>query len=115
LQVSEQRYRSLVDDLDDIIVEATATGEVCYVNPAATRLSGVPAEQIIGRDMLAHVHPDDRAMAAEHGTEGVAGGGAAREARFIAADGSLRWMSVRGRLSSTTTPPTPASAASCRT
>jgi PAS domain S-box-containing protein len=102
IAASDARYRSLVDDLGDIIVEIDATGQITYVNPAWVRLTGISLEEMAGKDMMEQVHPDDRAAAAEHMVEvlsgaDTAGVDAAREVRFLAADGALRWMLVRGR------------------
>ncbi|GAA3185082.1 hypothetical protein GCM10010531_44120 [Blastococcus jejuensis] len=102
LEASDGRYRSLVDDLGDIVVEIGPTGQITYVNAAWSKLSGLSIEEMVGKDMMEHVHPDDRMLAAEHMAEVLSGADtvrpdAAREVRFLAADGSLRWMSVRGR------------------
>jgi PAS domain S-box-containing protein len=97
LEKANHRYVSLVDDLGDIIVELGPDGAVSYVNRACTALTGLPAEEVVGKDMMEHVHPDDRTMAAEHLAEILGGSDQVREARFVAVDGSVRWMTVRGR------------------
>ena len=102
LEASDRRYRLLVDDLGDIIVEVAATGQITYVNPAWVDLTGISMDEMAGKDMMEQVHPEDRVLAAEHMMEVLSGADTAgvetaREVRFIAADGSLRWMAVRGR------------------
>jgi PAS domain S-box-containing protein len=102
LEVSDGRYRSVVDDLGDVIVELDSAGRLVYVNRACSELVGIPVEDMVGKDMMEHVHPEDRMAAAAHMAEVISGADtvrtdAAREVRFIAGDGSLRWMSVRGR------------------
>lgn len=98
----ERRYHTLVDDLGDLVVEIDAAGRIIFVNAAVTALSGLSADQLVGGDMMSQVHPDDREIAARHLTELMEARGesclqAAREVRFFAPDGRLRWMDVRGR------------------
>jgi PAS domain S-box-containing protein len=60
LRQSESRYRALVD-LSPHAIAVHADGKYVFVNPAAVRLFGATrAEEIIGRDVLSLVHPDDR-------------------------------------------------------
>jgi PAS domain S-box-containing protein len=102
LEAVERRYRALVDDLGDIVVEIDAEGRLVYVNRALTELTGLSKDDLSGSGMMDFVHPDDRMIAAEHVAAAIAGAdtrsaATARQVRFLAADGSVRWMSVRGR------------------
>ena len=102
LEASERRYRELVDDLGDIVVETDATGRITYVNRAFTDLVGMSVEDTGGWDMMAYVHPDDRGIAEEQlaaalNGEDTAAAEAAREVRFLPPDQPQRYMSVRGR------------------
>lgn len=65
LQESEDRYRRLVEHSPDAIY-VHERGRILYANPAAARLLGLqsPAE-LVGRHVLDHVHPEDRAVVAE--------------------------------------------------
>lgn len=103
LTAAERRYRSLVDDLGDIVVEIDAKGQITYVNQAWTDLTGLALADMAGRDMMASVHPEDSELASAHVAEALSGAetgsvSAARTVRFLASDGSVRWMSVRGRV-----------------
>ena len=64
LRMSEERYRTLVDSLDDVIFSLDDAGHLTFVSPAV-RSYGFEPEQCIGRPFADFVHPDDRAMAAE--------------------------------------------------
>jgi len=65
IRESEGRYRSLVELSPDAVVVHLG-GKVLYANPAALRLTGAEKEEeIIGREVISFVHPDDRAMALE--------------------------------------------------
>jgi diguanylate cyclase (GGDEF)-like protein/PAS domain S-box-containing protein len=49
----------LVERSPDIVIVIDADGTVRSINPAATLLTGWPAEQTVGRSVLELIHPDD--------------------------------------------------------
>ncbi len=60
LAASEERLRQLVDMAPDAIIIQSG-GRFAYLNPAAVRLFGASsAEELLGRDILEHMHPDSR-------------------------------------------------------
>lgn len=59
LRRSEEQYRKLVENLDDIVYTVDAEGRITYVSGAVARYGYVPAE-LIGRRFLDFTHPDDR-------------------------------------------------------
>lgn len=59
---AEERYRRLVDYSPDAIY-AHEKGVILYANAAAARLLGLgSAEELVGRHVLDHIHPEDRAL-----------------------------------------------------
>jgi len=97
LEASELRHRSVLDEVGDVIVRMRPDGTLSYVNRAWYELTGNPVADTVGADPLANVHPDDRALALEHIAAAIAGAPGVREVRFLAHDGSVRWMEVKGR------------------
>jgi PAS domain S-box-containing protein len=98
LAESENRYRTLVEDVRDVIVRLDPTGRITFVNRAWTELTGLTTEETLKRDTFESIHPDDRMIAAEHlASVSQREDMAARNVRFIAKDGSFRWMEVKGR------------------
>ncbi|MFA4850820.1 MAG: PAS domain S-box protein, partial [Methanoregula sp.] len=66
LRESEEKYRSLVD-LAPIAVLVHRDGKIVYANPESVRLAGAgSAEDLIGRQMLPLIHPDDLPITLEH-------------------------------------------------
>lgn len=59
LRASEERLRIILDNSRDIIYAADARGKVTYVSPQVASL-GLTPDEVIGTDMFALVHPDDR-------------------------------------------------------
>ena len=62
LEASEERYRELVDSLDDVIFRTNPDGRFSYVSAAAVKMVGVSPEQVIGQTVASVVHPEDLAM-----------------------------------------------------
>ncbi len=62
LQASEQRLRSIIHTVPDIIFRLDPQGKITFVSPAVTRYGQKP-EDLIGRSIFAVVHPSDRVKA----------------------------------------------------
>jgi two-component system, NarL family, sensor histidine kinase UhpB len=61
LRESEERFRSLVDQTSDIIAVVDESGVVRYGSPSIETVLGYGAEELVGRNALELIHPDDRA------------------------------------------------------
>jgi PAS domain S-box-containing protein len=58
---SERRFRALVHSAADVIVVVAPDGRLSYVSPAVQATLGLQPEDLLGRDGLGRVHPDDAA------------------------------------------------------
>jgi PAS domain S-box-containing protein len=65
LRASEERFRTLVENTSDGILVLDGQGRIAYVTPPGARILGYPAEEVIGRDGLEFVYPEDRRIAEE--------------------------------------------------
>ena len=65
LEASESRYRSLVENLKDVIFSLDPAGRIVYISPRIETLSGRPAADFLGRPFDDFLHPDDRHAARE--------------------------------------------------
>ncbi len=74
LRHSEERYRALVESSPDAIY-VQVEGVIVYANPAAATLLGVPGPQdLIGRHVVDHVHPEYRDLVQHRIRQAVAHG-----------------------------------------
>ena len=88
----ETRFRTLTDLLPVAIYEATPAGEVTYVNPTFTKLTGHTADSCPDLPMLEIVHPDDLVSVMEAATRAPAEGEYSAQYRVRHLDGSSRWV-----------------------
>ncbi|NHN61268.1 MULTISPECIES: PAS domain S-box protein [Halorussus] len=96
---TEDRYRHLIEESTDVIIVVDASGTFQYLSPAADRVLGYAADEMVGENAFDYVHPDDRerlvaefATQVEHPDERVT-----TEFRFDHPDGGWQWMGVKGR------------------
>ncbi|MEV6025063.1 EAL domain-containing protein [Streptomyces sp. NPDC052036] len=59
LAQKENHFRSLVQGSSDVIMIAAPTGILRYVSPAAAGVYGRPAEELVGTELAALIHPED--------------------------------------------------------
>jgi PAS domain S-box-containing protein len=60
LAESEDKYRTIVETTHDAIVSVNRAGEIVYANQAVAPLIGLPADEVVGRNVFSFVHPGDR-------------------------------------------------------
>jgi diguanylate cyclase (GGDEF)-like protein/PAS domain S-box-containing protein len=91
----EARFGALVQHSADVIAIISADGTLQYASPAAARVWGRAADDLVGASGLQLVHVDDRDAARELvATVRESGGIATAELRFLHADGSWRDFEV---------------------
>lgn len=65
LRDSEERYRELVETMEDVLYVVENDGRVTSLNSAFERQLGWKREEWLGKHFAAFIHPDDLPMAAE--------------------------------------------------
>jgi PAS domain S-box-containing protein len=96
----ESRYRSVVNNLKEVIFQTDATGLWIFLNPAWTEITGFSVEESLGTNFLNYVHPDDRQHNLELFQPLIARQKeyCRHEIRYLTKDGSFRWIEVFARL-----------------
>jgi PAS domain S-box-containing protein len=58
-QDSEEKYRLLVENINDVLYTLDASGRITYISPVIERVSGREPAEFVGKNFSAFVHPDD--------------------------------------------------------
>ncbi|MBM3789961.1 MAG: PAS domain S-box protein [Acidobacteria bacterium] len=59
IRQSEERFRVLVENSEDVFVLLDATGTITYISPSVKRLYGYDPAELVGESGFKHVAPDD--------------------------------------------------------
>lgn len=96
VRASEERFRSLVQSVTDVICVIGDGGRVRYVSPAIETILGVSPDEVIGRASLGLTHPDDvpGVIRLLDDLRARPGGRRTCELRMRHRDGSLRLVDV---------------------
>ena len=102
LEESEEKYRLIVENSQDIIFTLNATGEFVYVSPSIKNVLGYTQEQLIGRHYLSLVHPEDAPIiqAASAFNDTVTGEYHSPDIQYRMRhfSGEWRWISSKGTI-----------------
>jgi diguanylate cyclase (GGDEF)-like protein/PAS domain S-box-containing protein len=96
---SERRYRSVVENVQEVIFQTDAEGNWTFLNPAWTEITGHDVAASLGRPATAFVHVEDRDRCVQglgrmlsrqipHGRS---------EVRFLTAENEVRWLDLHAR------------------
>ena len=92
LRQSELKFRTIVEQANDIIYTIDARGMTTYVSPNIQTTLGIPNDEFIDHYCDIRVHPDDIEMVTIAIQKTLAGENTTLECRAIHQDGSIRWL-----------------------
>lgn len=98
LRESEERFRALVENVDDLIYTIDRNGKFTYVAPTWKKLIGHEPEEVIGTSFEKYVLPEDFEKCWEYVSQvfNHKKNTATIEYRIIRKDGSIRWHASNG-------------------
>lgn len=64
LKVKEEFNRTLMGNIRDVIMACDTTGTVTFISPNIAKVTGVNSGEIVGRNMLEFIHPEDHEQVA---------------------------------------------------
>jgi diguanylate cyclase (GGDEF)-like protein/PAS domain S-box-containing protein len=98
LRQSEERYRTVLDDVREVVFSTDADGRWSYLSRAWEPTSGRTVEESIGRPSWSEVHEEDRPriLAAMQALRG-AGRPFRSTLRYVHPGGGVRWVEIRSR------------------
>jgi hypothetical protein len=88
LERREQHYRSLIENSMDLISILSLDGTIRYASPSHERMLGYPLDELVGRNVMSFVHPEDQARVQTALVNG--NNGRPVECRIRHSDGSWR-------------------------
>lgn len=97
---SEARYRSVVDNIREVVFQADAEGRWTFLNPAWEEITGYSVHETLGKPFHGFVHPEDRPgsdreyQALMRGDKGIS----RSELRYLTRQGDFRWIEVNLRV-----------------
>ncbi len=93
LMESEEKFRSIVENSNDVIFLTHADGSFSYVSPSVTKLLGYTPEEV--KAGIHVVHSDDKAKAQTVKAQGIMGkSGFDAEFRLLTKQGEIKWIST---------------------
>jgi PAS domain S-box-containing protein len=97
LQRSEEKYRSLVENINDAVFSVDVTGLLTYISPVAERTTGYKADELVGQPFSGFIHPDDLASVQQRFVGVLAGELEPLEYRILDKDGGVRFVRTSSR------------------
>ena len=99
LHARDRRFRTLIENASDVITTISGQATILYQSPSIKRLLGYAPEEMLGRNALEYIHPDDHppVVAAIRQVISEPNGVAQVEFRFRHKDGVWRVLQSVGR------------------
>ncbi|MBN2039821.1 MAG: transporter substrate-binding domain-containing protein [Spirochaetes bacterium] len=98
LQESEEKYRFLVENMNDIIFSTDTSGIINYISPAVKQITGYETDEVIGHSFSDFIHPKDRDFIDEKFREFLNGTIEPLEFRIILKNGEPLWGRTSNQL-----------------
>jgi len=92
LRKSEEKYRNLVERLNDVIYEITDESVIKYVSPSIERIVGYTPDELIGRNIFEFMYPGDIQQVAEVLSNLGNNNIPYLEYRYLTKSGSIAWV-----------------------
>jgi PAS domain S-box-containing protein len=97
LSASEEKFRALVENINDVHFSLDNRGNFTYISPAITRFSHYEVEDVIGQPFVRFVHPDDLPELRARFAQTLSGVIASHEFRVLAKDGAVLYVRTSSR------------------
>ena len=99
LSQSEERYRSVVNNVTEVIFQTNTSGMWTFLNPAWTEITGFSIEESLGMPCWKFIHPEDQPYHDQQFSRLIKGEiqDTRYEIRYQTQNGSYRWFEVHSR------------------
>ncbi|MCX5643547.1 MAG: PAS domain S-box protein [Phycisphaerae bacterium] len=97
LRESEEKYRDLVEDINDVIFTVSAEGIITYISPAVHRMTGYTPEELVGHPFRDVIDPEDLPGLEHSLRDTLENRLEPWEFRYYTQDGQSRWARTSSR------------------
>lgn len=98
LRQSEEKYRSLVENISEVIFSIDLEGKFTYISPLVEQFAGYKVEEIIGRPFTDFVYPDDLEGLVESFQKSLSGILEPYEFRIFEKNGKIKFIRSTSKL-----------------
>jgi PAS domain S-box-containing protein len=92
LKENEEKYRSLVENINDVVFNIDLNGTVMYISPVAEQISGFSVDEYIKKNFAEFIHPEDLPKLISVFRQSLKGVKKEAEFRTITKTGSYRYV-----------------------
>jgi len=97
LRTSEEIFRSLVENINEVIYVVDSTGVITYISPSVEAMLGFEPVQLVGHAYIEFVYPEDTAVFMKHFNQAIYGQIGTQEYRIAHRNGEMRWIQTSSR------------------
>ncbi|MCF8096141.1 MAG: PAS domain S-box protein [Desulfobacteraceae bacterium] len=92
-----EKYRQLIENLNEVLYMLDLDARVTYVSPNIKNIAGYSPEEIIGRNFIDFVHPEDLENRMHYFMRVLSGEGITTEYRYLTKSGRTKWVMTNAR------------------
>jgi PAS domain S-box-containing protein len=94
----DERYRALIENAYEIILEVDLQGQLLYANPTGKEITGYATDEVVGKSVFEYIHEEDRSDVMQIFHDSVVADRPGRAIyRYRHKDGRWRWLESAGR------------------
>ena len=97
LEKSEQKFRTLVENINDVIYSVGLDGIITYISPSIQPAIGYLPSDVVGTPFAEYVHPEDIELIQALFRDAIAGRGGHNEYRIRSKNGTTHWIRSSSR------------------
>ena len=94
LRKSEEKYRDLVENINDVLYAADRQGMITYISPVIESVLGYHADELIGKFFFNYIDRRDQARLKSDFARALDAVSSPREYRFIDKSGETKWCRI---------------------
>ena len=98
LRESEEKYRELIENINEVIYSVDEKGVINYISPVVTAIFGYETKEIMGRHFSAFFPEEEQERIAKDFKKIASGKLMTNEYRVLTQSGDIRWVRFSNRL-----------------